>query len=516
MSAPAFDSSKPWLLGSGIAVAAVACLKLLVHLYAGRHYGYFLDELYHLACADHLAWGYVDQPPLIAVIAKIARVLFGDSLLAIRMFPILAGVVQVLLTGLIARELGGKRFAQGLAALCVLVAPGILAANHWLSMNAFEPLFWMGCAYLVIRIIRTGNQRLWLWFGTLAGIGLENKYSMLMFGFGVVVGLLLTPQRRTFRAPWIWIAGVVAFVVFLPNLLWNIQHGFPFLAVQQSILESGRNALLPPVAFVVHLVLAMLPPTAPVWLAGLWFFFFRRDGKPFGALGWAFLITAGLIITLNPRPYYLYPAFPLLFAAGSVAWESWLRRLRLQWIKPAYVVLLVLVGAAAAPLTIPVLPVETTIRYAAALHYRERRGVTAGAGVLPRFFAHQFGWEEMVATVARVYNGLPSGVRANTAIFAQNYGQAGAVDLLGAKYGLPKAISVHQNYYLWGPRGYTGESMILMGGQRDVLAKRFTTVEKVARVEHPYSTSYERFDVFYCRGLNQPLKELWPELKKFR
>ena len=422
MGAATLGSPKPWLLSSGIAVSAVACLKLLVHLHAGRHYGYFIDELYHLACADHLAWGYVDQPPLIAVIAKIARVLFGDSLLAIRVFPILAGVAKVALTGLIARELGGKRFAQGLAALCVLVAPGILAADNWLSMNAFEPLFWMGCAYLAIRIIRTGNQRVWLWFGALAGIGLENKYSMLMFGFGIVAGLLLTPERRAFRTRWIWIAGGVALVIFLPNLLWNIQHGFPFVEVQRNILDSGRNAPLPPVAFVGHLVLAMLPPTAPVWLAGLWFFFFRRDGKPFGALGWAFLITAGLIMTLNPRPYYLYPAFPLLFAAGSVAWESWLSRPRLQWIKPAYAVLMVLVGAAAAPLAVPVFPVETCIRYAAAIHYQQGRSVTVRAGALPWFFGHQFGWEEMVATVARVYNGLPSDVRAKTAIFGHNYG----------------------------------------------------------------------------------------------
>ena len=171
-------------------------MKLALHLYAGRHYGYFVDELYYLACARRLAWGYVDQPPLIALVAWIERALLGDSLSAIRFLPALSGAAKVLLTGLIARELGGRRFAQTLAALCVLLAPGLLALDHFLSMNTFEPLFWMGCAYVIIRMVGTGDTRLWLWFGLLAGVGLENKYSMAIYASGIVVGLLLTEQRR--------------------------------------------------------------------------------------------------------------------------------------------------------------------------------------------------------------------------------------------------------------------------------------------------------------------------------
>jgi len=215
----ATQKSAAWTVGAGAVVAAMASIKLLLHLYAGRHYGYFVDELYYLACAQHLAWGYVDQPPLIALIARTARVLLGDSLSAIHLFPALAGTAKVVLAGLIARELGGRRFAQGLAAFCVLVSPGFLALDNWLSMNPFEPLFWMGCAWIVIRIIRTGNQKLWLWFGVLAGLGLENKHSMLIFGSGILAGLLLTPERRFLRSPWIWAGGAVAFLIFLPNLL---------------------------------------------------------------------------------------------------------------------------------------------------------------------------------------------------------------------------------------------------------------------------------------------------------
>jgi hypothetical protein len=508
-------SREPWIKSAGMVVAAAAAVKLLLHLYAGRHYGYFVDELYYLACANHLAWGYVDQPPLIALIAKIERVLLGDSLSAIRFFPALAGAGQVLLTGLIARELGGKRFAQGLAALCALAAPGFLATEHFLSMNAFEPLLWMGSAWVVIRIVRTGNRRLWLWFGLLAGIGLENKYSMLIFGFGIMAGLLLTPQRRLLRTRWLWIGGLVAFLIFLPNLLWNVQYHFPFLELQANIRRSGRNVDLTPLAFLGQETLAMLPPSAPIWLAGLWYFFFRREGKPFRALGWAWLATAASIMALSPRIYYLFPAFPLLFAGGGVLWERWLAGARVQWIKPAYAALIVLTAAVIAPTVVPLLPVETYIRYSAALHLQQPRIETHKLGPLPQLFADQFGWEEMVATVAPVYNALPADVRARTAIFGQSYGQAGAVDLFGPKYGLPQAISGHQSYYLWGPRGYTGESMIVMADRQEALEKLFQVVRKVARVEHPYSMPYNHFDVFYCRGLRMPLNELWPQVKKW-
>jgi len=423
---PLDESRQPWVKSAAAVVAAVAAVKLLLHLYAGRHYGYFVDELYYLACARHLAWGYVDQPPLIALAAAIVRVVLGDSLSAIRFLPALAGAGLVLLTGLIARELGGKRFAQGLAALCALAAPGFLAFDSLFTMNAFEPLFWMGCAWLVIRMVRTGNTRLWLWFGLLAGFGLENKHSMLIFGFGIVAGLLLTPQRRLLRTRWLWIGGLVAFLILLPNLLWNIQYHFPFLELQANIRRSGRNVDLTPLAFLGQEILAMLPMSAPIWLAGLWFFFFRREGKPFRALGWAWLVAAALILALNPRTYYLFPAFPILFAAGSVLWERWLAGARVQWIKPAYAALIILMAAVLAPTMVPVLPVETYIRYSAATHLQQPRVEKHKLGPLPQLFADQFGWEEMAATVAGVYNGLPADVRASTAIYGQNTGLGGA------------------------------------------------------------------------------------------
>jgi 4-amino-4-deoxy-L-arabinose transferase-like glycosyltransferase len=198
---------RSWFASGPAFVWYIAGSLTLLHLLTANRYGYFGDEFYHMACGEHLACGYVDQPPLIALFAWMTRHVLGTSVFSVRLLPALAGLLTVLLTGLIARELGGGRFAQGLAALCTACAGVYLVLDHLFTMNAFEPLFWMGCAYVVIRIIKTGNQRLWLWFGVLAGIGLENKYSMAVFAFAIVAGLVLTKERKAFAGKWIWIGG---------------------------------------------------------------------------------------------------------------------------------------------------------------------------------------------------------------------------------------------------------------------------------------------------------------------
>jgi hypothetical protein len=244
----------------------------------------------------------------------------------------------------------------------------------------------------------------------------------------------------------------------------------------------------------------------------VWFFFATERGRRFRALGWAWVFVAVVIVVMSPRIYYLFPAFPLLFAGGGVVWETWLSTPR-TWLKLAYPVLIVVTGAILAPLAIPVLPPETYIRYTKAMHLAPPAIETHKLGPLPQIFADQFGWDEMTATVAGVYNGLPEDVRGQTAIFGQSYGQAGAIDLFGPKYGLPAAISGHQSYFLWGPRDYTGVSMIVIGGNPRDLDRQFTSVEKVAHIDHPYSMPYNHVNVYYCRGLKQPLAVFWPKVK---
>ena len=478
--------------GVGIAVLSIAVCKFALHLWASLPDGYFGDELYYLACSQHLAWGYVDQPPLIAWLTWGSRELLGDSLPAIRLLPAVAGALEVLLADRISKELGGGGMARILTALAVLVAPGFLAMNSFLSMNSFEPVFWLGCAIVVIRLVNGAPLRTWLWFGLLAGLGLENKHSMLIFGFAVLAGLTLTPERRLMRTRWFLAAGLLAGIVFLPNLLWNVEHGFPFLELQENIRRSGRNVSLTPLSFLSEVALAMNPVSAPLWLAGLWYLF---SGRPrFRLLGWAFVITAALLVTLNPRIYYLFPAFPILFAAGGVAWERLAAAASQRWIFPAYATLLLVGGALAAPLGMPLLPVETFLRYSAWLGIGQPAVETRKLGPLPQPFADRFGWKEMAETVAGVFHSLPREIQPRTAIFAQNFGQAGAIDLFGPALDLPKAISGHQSY----------------------LKRLFYSVERVASVSHRYSMPDQHVDVFYCQGSQKPLREYWPSVKKWQ
>ena len=512
VAAPPQPASR-WASGPAL-VACVAGALLVLHLLTASRYGYFGDEMYHLACSEHLAWGYVDQPPLIALAAWLVRHTLGTSLLAIRFLPALAGAATVLVTGAIARELGGDRFAQVLAALCVACSSVYLVINYLFSMNSWEPLLWMACAYVLIRIIKTGNQKLWLWFGLLSGIGLENKYSMAVFGFGVVVGLLLTPERKALAQKWIWLAGALAFAIFLPNLLWNIQHHFPFLELMRNIRASGRDVVLGPGQYLLQQILLMNPLTFPVWLAGTIYLFFARNARPYRLLGWTFLAVFGTFFVLHGKDYYTSPVYPIALAAGAVALETVSRSRPALWARAAFVIMLLAATAAIIPLNLPLLSPPQLVRYVEKFPLKPQASEKAHARAeLPHYFAWQFGWPEMVQAVARVYHSLPPDQQAKAAIIGNNFAESGAIDLLGPKYGLPKSIGVHQSYWLWGPRNYTGEIMIVLGDRPEELAQWCNNVEVVAELNNPYESAFERHPVLLCRGLKQNLQQAWPKLK---
>jgi 4-amino-4-deoxy-L-arabinose transferase-like glycosyltransferase len=498
-------------------VAYLALFKLILHLTMAGMYGLFVDELYFLACGEHLAWGYVDMPPLTAFQAWLTRALFGDSMLSIRLFPALAGAGLVLLTGAIVRALDGKRFAQGLAALAVVVSPAYLLMSTYLSMNSIEPLLWMGCALVLIRLIKTGNTRLWLWFGLIAGLGLLNKHTMLLFGFALIFSLLFVAPRRLMANRWFFIGGGIAFLIFLPNLIWMIQHHFPFLELQANIRRSHRNVDLSPLEFIgQQILLLMHPATFPIWLAGLASFLFGRQRKQYCLLGSAYLVTLGVLLLVNGRVYYLMPAYPMLLAGGAAVMEFWLTRPGWRWVRMAYPALIAVAGTITAPMAMPLLQPETYIRYTQALGFKVPQIEHRRSSQLPQLFADRFGWPEMVAGVAKVYHALPAEDQAKAAIFGNNYGECGAIDFYGPKQGLPKAIGAHQNYWYWGPRDFTGEVMIVLGeGRRERLEQYYSSVTEAARVEHPYSMASENFTIYLCRGLKHPLKEIWPGLKNW-
>jgi 4-amino-4-deoxy-L-arabinose transferase-like glycosyltransferase len=506
----------PWYAGGMALVAAIALVKLALHLYAARFYGYFVDELYFMACSRHLAAGYVDQPPLIAFIVRFERILFGDSLQSIRFLAAVAGAGKVVLAGWMARELGGRRWAMAMAALATLMCTGYLAMDHYVSMNAFEPIFWMGSAAVVIRIIKTGNQKLWLWFGLIAGLGLENKHSMLFFGFGIFIGLLLSQHRAMLRKPWIWLAAAIALVIFLPNLLWNIQHHWPFFELLRNIKASGRNVQLTYWQFIRQQFDLTLPVNGVLWVGGLLWLLLARPARPYRLLATTYIVILGCMLVMDGRTYYMLPAYPMLFAAGGVALESGLAGAWLRWLRPVYVAAVLVMGSLAAPFWVPILPAPTFLAYMKARHAEPTTIENWKKGVMPQFYADMFGWEEMTAVVAKAYNALPPEERARTAIFGGNFGQAGAIDLFGPKYGLPAAIGTHQNYWYWGPRNYAGDSVIVMGARREEVAPFWTDITVVGHVYHPYAMPYEEFDVYLCRGKRASLQEIWPKIKNWR
>lgn len=498
-------------------VAYLAALKFCLHMVAAGNYGLFTDELYFLACGEHLGWGYVDMPPLTAAQAWLARSLFGDSLYGLHVFPALAGALLVLLVGAIARELGGGRYAQGLAALAALVSPGWLALDSYLSMNSIEQVLVAACFWIVIRIINSNNPRGWLAFGVLAGIGLLNKDTMLLLGFAIIAALLMTQQRRLLFNKWLVLGGAIAVLMWLPNLIWMWQHHFPHLEQLANIRREQRNVSLTPLEFLFQQMELMHPLALPLWLAGLWYLLSDQytQGR-YRALGLAYLIALAIVLAMQGRVYYLFPMYSVLFAAGGVMVEHWLAREAWTWLRPTYAGVLVLTGVLLAPFALPLLPPETYIRYSQTLRLSPPQIEHRKTSALPQLFADRFGWPEMAEAVAKAYHQIPEPERRNTAIFAQDYGQAGAIDFFGPKLGLPKALSGHLTYWLWGPRNYTGETMLVMGDRREVLEKLFEQVEKVGEVGHPYAMASQHWELFLCRHpKGWTLPQLWPKLKNW-
>src|SRR5437773_6076081 len=268
--APALENEKASFFADGmLIVVLLAVANFLLHLYFNNRYGYFRDEFDYMSCGDHLAWGYVDQPPLIPFLIHICRALLGDSLRSIRFIPALASSLLIVQTAAIARELGGRRYALLLSAVCALIAPQYLSNGSLLGTNCLEPNLWMGCAYFAILAIQRNSPRYWLWFGVVAGLGLEQQYSIALFGLGIVVGLLLTEQRRVFLNKWIWLGGLAALLIFLPNVLWNIKYDWPFLELMRNIRADGRDVVLPAGQYFFQQILLLHPPSAPIWITGL-------------------------------------------------------------------------------------------------------------------------------------------------------------------------------------------------------------------------------------------------------
>jgi hypothetical protein len=521
MSIPnrAIDSERPLqgFLARGMFVAvAIALGKLILHCIFNNRYGYFRDEFDYLSCGDHLAWGYVDQPPLLPFLVRISRIVLGESLRSIRFLPALAASAIVVLTAMIAREFGGRTFALILSAVAILIAPTYLSDGSLLTTNCLEPILWMGCAYFAILAIKR-DARYWLAFGVIAGLGLQEKYSIAIFGLAILVGLLLTKQRRFLVNKWIWIAGLIAFLIFLPNVIWNFQNHWPFLELMRNIRSEGRDVQLSAFQYFMQQVLLLHPLSAPLWITGVVTLLLSRRFKDYRLLGWCYLVSFTAFVVLKGKNYYLAPIYPMLIAAGAVVFESGIERTRQVWLKPALIVILLAGGAWLAPLVIPIFSVDRFISYMDTLPFKVPRTEHGHErALLPQHYADQFGWEEMTTMTAQAWAVVPVTERADCGIMAQDYGQAGAIDFFGPRYGLPPALSGHQTYFLWGPRNYSGNCLIVLDDDQETLDKLFEQVEYVGESDNPYALE-RHIPVFLCRRAKfGTLAQLWPKLKKWR
>jgi len=508
--------SRTVLLSDVAILIYLALFKLLLHWLTSGGYGYFRDEFYYIAVSQRLDFGYLEFPPMIALITALTRATLGESLFALHFFPALAGALIVLLAGLMARELGGGKFAQALAALAVLAAPVFMSMNSILTMDSFDELWWALAAYVLIRLLKQDNPRLWLVFGLVAGLGLMTKITMAYFGFALVVGLLLTSARKYLGNKWLWLGGLIALAFLLPYVGWQIANGFPTLGFWR-MYASGKTYPVTPLEFLLQQIITLNPLTLALWLAGLGWYLAGKEGKPYRALGIAYVVLFVVLMLMQAKNYFLAPAYPMLFAAGAGVVERFASQLRRDWLRPSYALSVLIVGVLAAPLALPILPVEMFVQYA--------RPLGGDAGIkserlettdLPQHFADRFGWENLAETVARVYQALPPEEQRQACIFGGNYGETGAINFFGKARGLPTAISGHNQHFLWGPGNCTGQVMIVVGMPLHELQGVFASVTLGDTARCQYCMPYEsNLPVYVCRGLKAPLRELWTQVRNY-
>jgi 4-amino-4-deoxy-L-arabinose transferase-like glycosyltransferase len=495
-------ASRKDLLALGVIALAVAGL----HVATNGRFGFHRDELQVLDDTRHLDWGFVAYPPLTPFVERLALWLFGPSLIGLRMFSVLARASALVLTGLIARELGGGRLAQLTAALAVVVAPLAMFEGTEFQYTSFDYCWWVLVAYLLVRLLGSGNPRFWPAIGLAIGAGLLTKYTMVFFIAGIAVGVVLTPARRDLKSPWLWSGAVLAFLVFLPNLVWQARHDFVSLHFLQSIhardVGQGRADGFVRDQFLINTNLL----TAPLWIAGLGYFLFARDGKRYRLLGWSYLVPLALFILGKGRGYYLGAAYPMVFAAGGVVLERWAESLSAAWRRRVYVstfAAMAVGGAAAAAVILPLGPISPG-------NFALRNN-----GDL----REEIGWTELVAAVAQIRDSLSPAERANLGIITGNYGETGALNLYGPAFGLPRAISGTNTAWYRGFGDPPPQTLIVVGISRRYAESHFEWCRLAGRNGNPYGIENEESrdhpDILVCGPPLESWARFWKGFRSF-
>jgi hypothetical protein len=493
-SSPSRDN---WLL------LAAALATVVIHLLVGNRYGFQRDELQTLDDARHLAWGYVVYPPVTPFFARISLALFGTSIVGFRVFAFLAQAIALVLAGLMARALGGRRGAQFITVAAAV--PFCLAGGAVMQYVSFDYLAWVLTSYFVIRLLQSDDARWWLAIGAAVGFGFMAKYGMAFYVIGIVGGVLLTDARRFFGSRWLYLGIALCVVICLPNLIWQIKHHYISLDFLRSIhardVRIGRTKYFLP----EQLELTLL--AFPLALAGLYFYFFAPAGKRFRTVGWMYLIPLVVFVLAKGRSYYLAGAYPMLYAAGAVWGEQWIANLAERW-KAASIRAIAWTALTVnmiffAAFLLPVAPIGS--------HWFQIASHIQGD------YVEEIGWPELVETVAEVRNTLTGEERAHLGIMVGNYGEAGAIDLYGPRYGLPNAISGTNSFWYRTFPVPPPQTLIVVGISKKFLDRHFSACQVVAHTWNPYGVKNEETedhpDIYVCRGPRQSWTELWNDMR---
>lgn len=497
-------------------VPLIAALAMFViHLAGNAHYGFFRDELYFIICGFHPAFGYVDQPPITPLLAAASQ-LFGHSLFLLRAIPALFAAAGIYVTCLLAVELGGGVFAQIVAALAYCFAGVLMSFGAKVGPDMVGLWLWPLTALYVLRIAKGGDPRLWLRAGAAIGVSLESKYSVIFFIVALLAGSALTPQRRILTSRWFLAGAFVAIAIALPNFIWQVVHGFPMLELLRNG-QNGKNAVAGPGLYLFQQLLLTNLFLSPIWIIGLASLLLDRTAR---FLGYTYILLVALMIVAHGKHYYPADVYPIVIAAGGVPIERWTRRL--LPVRILLVAAMIAAGLFFLPFSLPILSEQTMVDYSAyvarALHISKGSMATERhqSADLPTDWADMHGWPELTATVARVYDALPAAERSQAAIVTSNYGEAAAIDFFGESYGLPPAISGHNNYWVWGTHGYSGNVVIDVHGDCGASDHLFRSARLAARSDPPWVISYEHdIPIMVCTGINVPLEKLWPKLRDY-
>ncbi|HXQ92908.1 MAG TPA: glycosyltransferase family 39 protein [Nitrososphaerales archaeon] len=488
-------------------LAYVALADFVVHMVFAGNYGYFRDELYYISGTQHLSFGYVDFPPFIAYVAALLNVITKDSLISIHVVSALDEALLVFVAGMIARELGGGRRAQLLTAVATLVTLVFLADGSIFTPDSFDQLWWSLLTYLVIRIVRHREPKLWIAAGLVVGIGLLTKLTFFFFVGALLLSFLTIPSSRKYlRSKWIVVGGLLSIAFILPMIYWNSINGWPmvhfYLEFRHDINGGG------PLNFFSSQLAGVSFLNFPIFVIGLYFYLRTNEGSQLRALGLSYIILYVFMTVLDMKPYYLAPIYPVLYAGGALLIEksSISRKGVFRWFgSRPFIACLIIVAILLAPLAMPILSPSTLVSKYGASNYE--------ASPLP----DRFGWNATVSTLAQAYDTLPASERSQACIFTENYGEASAVNLLGKNLGLPEAISGHNNYYIWGPDSCTGQVLITVGYSLSDDQKSFANVTLLTTINCQYCISYEEnLPVYLCIHPNfSSLATAWPLVRHY-